>query len=277
MVSVQEVLRLCREKLLDVGVENAAFEARELVRHTYGYSPEALLLNKKTQIDPSVVEPLLARRTDGEPLAHLLGEWDFYGLTLKVTPDVLIPRGDTETLVDAVLDVPGTRFLDLCTGSGCVGIALAHERKDLCGVLVDNSEPALAIARENAARHGLEHRLTVEFGDVCRAPSETLGTFDLIVSNPPYITLSEMQELDRSVGFFEPESALYGGVDGYTFYDAILNRWLELLHPGGMIAMECGFRQARGLAERMEGVGLTKIEIKQDTAGIERVVLGTRK
>ena len=206
-----------------------------------------------------------------------MGEWDFYGYTLKVTKDVLIPRADTETLVDAALTFPGTRFLDLCTGSGCVGIALAHERQDLHGVLLDVSKPALKIARGNVKRHDLSDRLDVVQGDVCRAPNETLGSFDFIVSNPPYITLDEMQELDRSVGFFEPESALYGGVDGFTFYDAILMRWLDCLNPGGIIAMECGYRQAKMLSERMETVGLCDIEIKQDTAGIDRVVLGKWK
>lgn len=277
MVTLGELWRDCCAKLEESGVENAAFEARELLCHVYGYSLESFLLNKKNAVDETRVTDLVARRQNGEPLAHLLGEWDFYGLTLTVTPDVLIPRCDTETLVDAVLDVPGTRFLDLCTGSGCVGIALAHERQDLFGVLLDNSEAALQIAWKNVCKHNLQARLLVMQGDVLHAPEEILGKFDLIVSNPPYITLREMQELDRSVGFYEPESALYGGADGFTFYDAILYRWLDLLNPGGVIAFECGYRQAQSLAARMEGVGLSNIAIKQDTAGIERVVLGTRK
>lgn len=277
MVSLHTLWRNTAAELEQAGVSNARFEARELICSIYGYTQEAFLREKDTLVNEKKLKKPLARRKDGTPLAHLLGEWDFYGLTLKVTKDVLIPRSDTETLVDAVLPLAKSRFLDLCTGSGCVGIALAHENPDLQGVLLDNAKGALKVARANVKRYGLQARLTVVEGDVCRAPSETLGKFDLIVSNPPYITLEEMQDLDRSVGFYEPTSALYGGVDGFTFYDAILTRWLNCLAPGGVIALECGYRQAKALAEKMELVGLTNIEIKQDTAGIDRVVLGTWK
>jgi len=228
----------CSERLSENGVENARFEARELTRFAFGYSMEEFLREKQKLVEESSLDELIYRRIGGEPLAHIIGEWDFYGLTLAVTPDVLIPRSDTEVLVDTALKLPGTRFLDLCTGSGCVGIALAHERSELFGVLLDNSEAALEIAWKNVKRHRLEAQLSVMLGDVCRAPDATLGKFDLIVSNPPYITLREMQELDASVGFFEPTAALYGGVDGFTFYDAILNRWLDVLNPGGAIAFE---------------------------------------
>lgn len=277
MVSLQTLWRNAAKELEDAGISNARFEARELICSVYKHTQESFLREKDTLVNEKKLQKPLARRKDGTPLAHLLGEWDFYGLTLKVTKDVLIPRSDTETLVDAALPYAKSRFLDLCTGSGCVGIALAHENKALQGVLLDNAKGALKIARANVKRYGLQDRLTVVEGDVCRAPSEALGQFDLIVSNPPYITLSEMQELDRSVGFFEPESALYGGVDGFTFYDAILARWLSCLAPGGVIAMECGYRQAEALAEKMALVGLCNIEIKQDMAGISRVVLGTWK
>ncbi|MBE6916019.1 MAG: peptide chain release factor N(5)-glutamine methyltransferase [Ruminococcaceae bacterium] len=277
MVTLNTVWREAAEKLACAGVENARFEAKELVRWVYGLTPEAFLREKDQPVNEKKLKKPLAKRVAGTPLAHILGEWDFYGHTLKVTKDVLIPRADTETLVDVALTVPGTRFLDLCTGSGCVGIALALEREDLHGVLLDVSKPALKIARGNVKRFGLSERLDVLHGDVCRAPDETLGKFDFIVSNPPYITLDEMQELDRSVGFFEPETALYGGVDGFTYYDAILMRWVDCLNPGGIIAMECGYRQAQMLASRMETVGLCEIEIKQDTAGIDRVVLGKWK
>ncbi len=277
MVTLNQVWRTAASELEAAGIENARFEAKELVRWVYGLTLEEFLRDKEKTVNEKKLKKHLARRVNGTPLAHILGEWDFYGHTLKVTKDVLIPRADTETLVDTALTFPGTRFLDLCTGSGCVGIALALEREDLHGVLLDISKPALKIARGNVKRHGLSERLEVVQGDVCRAPSETLGKFDFIVSNPPYITLDEMQELDRSVGFYEPETALYGGVDGFTFYDAILMRWIDSLNPNGIIAMECGYRQAKMLSERMETVGLCEIEIKQDTAGIDRVVLGKRK
>lgn len=277
MVTLYALYLNCAEVFAESGIENAKFEARELTRFRFGYSVEEFLREKQSIVEENALEELIRRRLDGEPLAHILGEWDFYGLTLTVTPAVLIPRSDTEVLVERALNLPGTRFLDLCTGSGCVGIALAHERPELFGVLLDNSEEALDVAWKNVKAHGLEGKLSAVYGDVCRAPETTLGTFDFIVSNPPYITLREMQELDASVGFFEPTAALYGGVDGFTFYDAILNRWLDVLDPGGAIAFECGYRQAQNLAERMEGVGLCNIEIIQDTAGIDRVVLGFRK
>ncbi len=277
MVTLNTVWRNAVAELEAAGVENARFEAKELVRWVYKLTPEEFLRDKENPVNEKKLKKHLARRVSGTPLAHILGEWDFYGYTLKVTRDTLIPRADTETLVDAALAFRGTRFLDLCTGSGCVGIALALQREELNGVLLDISKPALKVARGNVKRHGLSERLTVMQGDVCRAPDEALGKFDFIVSNPPYITLDEMQELDCSVGFYEPETALYGGVDGFTYYDAILMRWTDLLNPGGIIAMECGYRQAKMLASRMETVGLCEIEIKQDTAGIDRVVLGKRK
>ncbi|MBQ3055842.1 MAG: peptide chain release factor N(5)-glutamine methyltransferase [Oscillospiraceae bacterium] len=276
MVTLYALYLNCADTLSEHGIENARFEARELTRFAFGYSLEEFLREKQRIVEETALDNLVCRRVQGEPLAHIIGEWDFYGLTLTVTPDVLVPRSDTEVLVDTALKLPGTRFLDLCTGSGCVGIALAHERSELFGVLLDNSEAALEIAWKNVKQHRLESQLSAVLGDVCHAPEKELGKFDFIVSNPPYITLQEMQELDVSVGFFEPTAALYGGVDGFTFYDAILNRWLETLNPGGAIAFECGYRQARDLAERMQGVGLSNIEIIADTAGIERVVLGFR-
>ena len=277
MVTLYALYLRCADILAENGIENAKFEARELTRFVFGYSVEQFLREKQKSVDESALDEFIIRRVKGEPLAHVLGEWDFYGLTLEVTPDVLIPRIDTEVLVDTALKLSGTRFLDLCTGSGCVGIALANARPELFGVLLDNSEAALEIAWKNVKKHGLEAQLSAVCGDVCRAPEESLGTFDFIVSNPPYITLREMQELDASVGFFEPTTALYGGVDGFTFYDAILHRWTDILNPGGAIAFECGYRQAQSLAERMRCVGLSDIEIIPDTAGIERVVLGFRK
>lgn len=278
MVSLSALCKESRKRLEQAGCEDAARDVRELVCHAYHITQAELLRDPEREVDPAVVAPLLARRARQEPLAYLLGEWEFYGVPLRVTPDVLIPRDDTETLVDAVREQVGTapfRFLDLCTGSGCVGIALASVCKNARGVLLDNARSALAVAQENIAKNGLSDRLETVWGDVCEAPCD-LGKFDAILANPPYITDEEMRVLDVSVREYEPLGALFGGMDGFDFYDSILKNWGSCLVPGGWLAFECGYRQAEELAERMRRAGFTDVEKRKDLQQIERVVLGRR-
>ena len=175
---------------------------------------------------------LCDRCLDGEPLAYIIGEWDFYGLTFKVDRSVLIPRSDTERLCELVIEQAkervSPRILDLCCGSGCIGIAAAHTVEDARVTAIDLSDGALHITRENARDLGVSSRLLTMKADVMHAPPRGLGQFDIIVSNPPYVTEDEMQMLDRSVADFEPHEALYGGEDGLDFYHAICN--LSLIH-----------------------------------------------
>ncbi|RGC54926.1 peptide chain release factor N(5)-glutamine methyltransferase [Agathobaculum butyriciproducens] len=172
---------------------------------------------------------LCDRCLDGEPLAYIIGEWDFYGLTFKVDRSVLIPRSDTERLCELVIEQAkervSPRILDLCCGSGCIGIAAAHTVEDARVTAIDLSDGALHITRENARDLGVSSRLLTMKVDVMHAPPRGLGQFDIIVSNPPYVTEDEMQMLDRSVADFEPHEALYGGEDGLDFYHAICDSW----------------------------------------------------
>lgn len=255
----------------------AELEAAELLRHVTGKTREEFVRDKYLHAPASVVAAasrLCARRLSGEPLAYILGEWDFYGITLKVTPDVLIPRSDTEALVDCALrrGSGGFRFLDLGCGSGCVGIALGVMRSSSRGVLADISDGALSVAKENVYNAKLSSRLSCIKADMTQPPPQNLGMFDVIVSNPPYITSDEMRDLDKSVVEFEPRGALWGGEDGLDFYRAIFENWLGSLNDGGVLAVECGIAQSSDIEALAERQGCKSIQTTRDTAGINRVV-----
>ncbi len=252
-------------------------EAYEIIRSVTGKSREEFLRDKYLHAPNKVVSEanaLTTRRLSGEPLAYILGEWDFYGIKLKITKDVLIPRSDTEVLVDCALRRANGpfRFLDLGCGSGCIGIALALMRNGSRGVLADISNGALEVAKHNVFEHKLSSRLACVRADMLSNPPENLGAFDVIVSNPPYITEKEMTELDRSVSEFEPRLALCGGEDGLSHYRAIMENWFGLLREGGLMAFECGIDQSGKLEHLMESFGGRDIQTTRDTSGIKRVV-----
>ena len=216
----------------------------------------------------------------GEPLAYILGEWDFYGLTFQVDKSVLIPRADTERLCELVIEQArqkvSPRILDLCCGSGCIGIAAAHEVEDARVTAVDVSDGALRVTRENARRLGVQSRFVALRADVLEDPPGGMGEYDILVSNPPYVTRREMQELDKSVSEFEPHEALYGGPDGLDFYRAICAKWRTLLVPGGAALFECGWKQAADVTAIMEENHFTGIGITEDLSGVPRIVYGCR-
>ena len=221
---------------------------------------------------------LCDRCLDGEPLAYLLGEWDFYGLTFQVDKNVLIPRSDTERLCELVIEQAqkkvSPRILDLCCGSGCIGIAAAYHVDDAYVAAVDNSEGALRVTRENARRLGVQSRFVAVNADVRLRPPGNMGRFDIIVSNPPYVTRAEMHQLDKSVYNYEPHEALYGGVDGLDFYRTICANWGSLLVPGGVILFECGWQQATDVAAILEENRFAGISITEDLSGVPRIVYG---
>ena len=228
-----ELYLALRQRLRDAGVDAHALEARLIVAGAAGKTPEKLLQDLQLYASDEIeqrVDALAARRLQGEPAAYLVGRWGFYGLDLAVTPDVLIPRMDTEVLVDCALarlrgKTELARVLDLCTGSGCIGCAIAHALPQSRAVLADISAPALAVARENIAALGLTGRVSAELLDVRCDPPRALGSFDMIVSNPPYIRDDEMPKLDASVRDYEPALALAAGADGLDFYRAIAEKW----------------------------------------------------
>ena len=273
-----------RSALKEAGVEAHTLEAKWLLAHAAGKTVEKLLMDLQLYTSPEIearAEEHLQRRLSGEPVAYICEAWNFYGLDLKVTPDVLIPRFDTEVLVDKALELCGSRdwsgrILDLCTGSGCIGCALGHNLPQSHLVMVDKSNKALAVARENTRTVGLGARAVCMELDVFELPLAALGTFDLIVSNPPYVTPAEIRKLDSSVKDFEPRMALDGGTDGLDFYRCIVSNWTPLLKEGGWLAFEIGETQAAGVMTLMSNAGMHDIAVEKDTAGLDRVVYGRK-
>lgn len=251
------------KRFTEAQIVGARLEAQVLLAHALACTRMQLY----TGFDRPLAEPELAaaralikRRLAGEPLAYLVGEQEFWSLSFAVTPDVLIPRGDTETVVQVVLDALGgdraraRRGLDLCTGSGVLAVTLARELPGLTIVATDVSAPAAAVARANADRNGVGERVEVRVGD--RFAPVAGERFDVIVANPPYLRTDELAGLQREVTR-EPRLALDGGGDGLDFYRAIGAALPAHLAPGGVIAVEHGFDQGPAVAAILDGTGVT--------------------
>ncbi|MCI6359940.1 MAG: peptide chain release factor N(5)-glutamine methyltransferase [Oscillospiraceae bacterium] len=270
-----------RAALKRAGVEAYSLEARLLVSHAVGKSKEAFLRDLRLYTsteNEQKINALLQRRLAGEPLAYLIGEWEFYGLPIKVTPDVLIPRMDTEVLVETAVNAlvgrkMDARILDLCSGSGCIGCAISHELPAARLVMVDISDRALEVSKQNL-RLNRQNRTICLKADALAKPPMSIGTFDLIVSNPPYVPSFEILTLDSSVRDYEPLGALDGGEDGLMFYRAIVRNWKGVLRPGGQLMFEVGETQADAVSDLMRGAGFRDIATVEDTAGVRRVVTG---
>jgi len=236
-----------RQQLRRAGIEEATLEARELVCFGTNKSREELARDGGLYASPELehrVRDLVRRHLEGEPVAYLIGEWEFYGLPLDISRDVLIPRPDTEVLAEQAIGYIKTlgecRVLDLCAGSGCVGLAVAAMQAD---------------AREK--------------------PEKSLGEFQCIVSNPPYIPRADIETLDTSVKDYEPHLALDGGEDGLDFYRSISEKWKEALAPGGRLYFEVGIGQADNVLRIMRTQGFGDIQVVKDHHDIPRVVFGT--
>ncbi len=257
--------------------EDAAFEARLLASHCTGLSPARLLTMREEELSSPALEEAVQRRCRREPLQYILGEWEFMGLSFAVSPDCLIPRADTETLVEAAIPLMphGARVADLCTGSGCIGIALAHFRKDIAVTAVDLFENTVNAARENSRRLHVEDRVTVISGDVTK-PLFPAGTkFDVIVSNPPYIALDEMKALEPELSF-EPRSALTDEGDGLSVIRGVLRTAAETLAGNGVLLMEFGASQGKAVLSLAAQTGFSG-SILPDAAGHDRVLLARRQ
>ncbi len=274
-----------RARLAATGVAEAALETRLLLAEALGAPPEALLLRRDELPDPagaSRFEALLQRRLRGEPVAYILGRREFWSLPLQVTADTLVPRPDSETLIEAALawaDArPGgrgsvRRVLDLGTGSGCLLLALLSELPEANGLGVDRSFPALRVAQANAAALGLgirSHFICADWADALA------GTFDLIVSNPPYVSDAEWQSLEGQVRDFEPALALRGGADGCAAYRRVFADLLRLLHTESAAWVEIGGDSASAVSVIAAETGLQPVEMRTDLAGRPRA-LGLRR
>ncbi|NCE65432.1 peptide chain release factor N(5)-glutamine methyltransferase [Pseudoflavonifractor sp. 524-17] len=274
-----------RRDLKRAGIESAQLEAREIVCFAAEKSREQfyrdICLYASAQVEQKV-KTLVKRRVAGEPVAYLIGEWEFYGLPLEISPDVLIPRLDTEVLAEQAILLAraageGVRVLDLCAGSGCVGLAVAANVPGSRVVLCDVSEAALEICKKNVRRNDLNARVTCAQADARQTPPSTLWDFDVIASNPPYIPSGEMAGLEPTVRDFEPQLALDGGPDGLDFYRMIANGWKNALSLGGTLLFEVGMGQASDVGAILEQAGYEDIRSYRDTQGILRVVAGVVK
>lgn len=226
------------------------------------------------------LEALLERRLRGEPLAYIIGEWDFYGITLEINPDVLIPRADTETLIPPALAFiagrSAPRVLDLCCGSGAIGIAILLHNPEAYCVFADISEAALRVCKRNLQKYNLLSRAKIVCLDALEAPPDTLGHFDLLVSNPPYISSDEMNALPVDVAGFEPNSALYGGFDGLNFYRAIAANYRCVLQADGYVLFEHGAYQSFDVYRILEDNGYGGIQKYEDLNTYPRAVSARR-
>ncbi|BDF69988.1 release factor glutamine methyltransferase [Oscillospiraceae bacterium] len=271
-----------RRRLREAGIEAAQLEAREIVCSAAGKTREQFFrdmpLYASAQVEEQV-EALIRRRLGGEPVAYIIGEWEFYGMPLDISTDVLIPRSDTEVLAEQAILIArgageGARVLDLCAGSGCVGLAVAENAPNCRVVLADASEGALRICKQNVRRNDLNARVTVVQADARERPAAALWDFDVIACNPPYIPHGDIPGLDPSVRDYEPRLALDGGADGLDFYRVIAEKWGSALRLGGTLLFEVGIGQAPDVERILAGQGYENIQTFADTQGIWRVVSG---
>lgn len=271
-----------RRQLRQAGIEAATLEARELVCFGTGKSREQLQRDGGLYASPELerrVRDLVDRHLAGEPVAYLIGEWEFYGLPLDISRDVLIPRPDTEVLAEQAINYLRTqeecRVLDLCAGSGCVGLAIASQVPQTRVVLGEWSDGALKICRQNIRRNGLSGRVVPMQADAREKPEKALGDFQCIVCNPPYIPRADIDGLDVSVKDYEPHLALDGGEDGLDFYRDISEKWKDALNIGGRLYFEVGIGQADSVLRIMRAQGFGDIQVVKDLHEIPRVVFGT--
>jgi release factor glutamine methyltransferase len=281
--SIKRVLAWATDDFKRRGNKSARLDAELLLGEALGLDRIKLIVEAQrplTDDELSRYRALIKRRRASEPMAYILGRREFFALPLVVDRRVLIPRPDTEVLVETALD--GTRerhlygrMLDLCTGSGCVAIAFAKERPTWRITAVDLSPDAASVARENVRRAGVAHHLAILEGDLF-APLPADAKFELITANPPYIPSGDIAGLDADVRDFEPHLALDGGADGLEITRRLVREATRYLTPGGLLALEGGFDQAPEVAALLAEHGFDEIARRKDMAGIERVVSGRR-
>ncbi|MSO75191.1 MAG: peptide chain release factor N(5)-glutamine methyltransferase [Alphaproteobacteria bacterium] len=281
-MTIEGLLGGATRVLATAGIEAARAEARLLLAHVLGFPREALLRDSRQPVERASAyrfEALIERRKRREPIAYLTGTREFWSLGFDVTPATLIPRPESETLVEAALERIGPRegayrVLDLGTGTGCLLLALLSELPGACGVGVDLSKEALDIAQGNARRLDLAARVAFRCGSWGEGLDER---FDLIVSNPPYIAESEAPTLPPDVASYEPKGALFGGPDGLSAYRALAPDLARLLTPEGIAVIELGAGAAAAVSAVLAAAGLAEIARRRDLAGIVRCSLWRRR
>jgi release factor glutamine methyltransferase len=285
-----DLLQWATNTLKDHQIENPRLNAELLLAHSLNLSREGLYTRLHRELwerEKGALERLIQRRISGEPLQYILGQQEFWSINFKVDPRVLIPRPETELLVEQGLRILSEKtfeqkpsILEIGTGSGAIAIALAREMTHIFLVATDISRDALVLAKENATSAGVRDRIQFVNGDLLGPfqPSRATGVFDLIISNPPYIVQSEIGSLAREVRDFEPVIALDGGKDGLEFYRRLLSQTPSFLREGGWLLLEVGQGQAERVADQIQEHGtFLEPQILPDLAGIKRVVKAQRK
>lgn len=275
----RQLYQRIRQRLTNANLEDAAAEAGFLLEFLLGKPLPQLLMDGNLPVSESIVqqaEQLCEQRANRYPLQYLLGTWEFYGLPLQVGEGVLIPRADTETLVDFVLacrrEATQTRLLDLCSGSGCIPAAIAAHLPEVTGTAVEWEPAAFCYLKQNLQQHA--KKIQPVQGNVLDAMfAKTFSGYDMITCNPPYLTEMDMQELQPEVAF-EPETALYGGADGLDFYRTVTAYWKDALATDGWLVYEIGMGQEQDVAEILRQNGFSEIVQRTDAGGIVRMVAG---
>jgi release factor glutamine methyltransferase len=282
--TVEAARRALTVQFKSAGIDSAELDARLLTGAALGLDLTGLIAAGTRTITPdeaTSMESFMRRRLAGEPAARILGVKEFWGLALQLSPATLVPRPDTETVVELALEIwrsePGAqpqRIADIGTGSGAILLALLSEWREATGVGTDISRPALQTASHNAERLGFAPRAAFV---ACNYAAALSGMFDLIVSNPPYVRSADIAELDREVREYDPLRALDGGADGLDAYRAIIPEAAHLLAPGGALIVEAGCGQSGPISQLMSAAGLTSLRPpKADLAGIPRAVAGRK-
>jgi release factor glutamine methyltransferase len=265
-----------------LGIASPRLDAELLIGAALGLARVKLYLDLDRPLGPAElakVKALVVRRRKREPVAYILGEREFYRRSFEVTPAVLIPRPDTETLIERALELlpvgSSASVLDLCTGSGAIAVTLAAERPEVQVTATDLSAAALDVARRNAARHGVAERCEFLEGDLL-APLTAARRFQLIAANPPYIPEAEIETLQAEIKQYEPRLALASGADGLSHLERLCREASAFLEPGGAVLFELGQGQADTVRGWLEAAGFADVTAHKDLGGIERVVEGHR-
>ncbi|MEE0945782.1 MAG: peptide chain release factor N(5)-glutamine methyltransferase [Acutalibacteraceae bacterium] len=277
-MTIFECYRNTVKLLKEAEIEDASFEARQLIRYITKLSNSEIITRYNDKLEAfqlNMWRSVMEQRMNHYPLQYIIGEWSFYGLNFFVGEGCLIPRADTEVLVDTAFGFlekkPTAKVLDLCAGSGCVGITIANRYKETDVTLVEKYDVPYSYCEKNIHRNPSETLRVIKADIFDWTPKEK---YDLIVSNPPYISAADMEKLSSEV-LCEPDSALYGGEDGLDFYRVILRRFLPFLSEGGRLAVEVGYDQKDTVTALFKEAGLKDINTAEDINGIQRVVYGT--
>lgn len=276
-MNIFEAYNSTKKELESAGIEDYVFESKQIIKHITGFTNAEILTNytnKLTVFQSNNLTAIIKQRKLRYPLQYIFGEWSFYGRNFFVGPGVLIPRADTETLIDKSLEflkgVKNPQILDLCAGSGCIGITLAKETVNSSVLMVEKYSEAMRYAEKNIVSNAADNAKVI-LGDVFSGDGK--GEYDLIVSNPPYISESEMSLISPETKY-EPETALKAEDNGLVFYKKIAKKYKNCLKKGGMIAFEVGFKQSDAVKEILENAGYTETDTVKDLNGIKRVVFG---